>query len=133
MSKPDRISVFLSHSSKDKRFAKRLGTDLGLWRPDMVKIQVGDELTPGIARGIKTAKYFAIIFSPDCVESEWVAREIEVADEHNADGGEIVFLPLLYRDCSMAARFKDKCYADFRNERGFLESLNKVVASRNPP
>ena len=75
-------SVFLSHSSADRDFVRRLGADLResgvhVWI-DEAEIQVGDSLIRKIGDGINEVDYLAVVLSPSSVSSKWVNRELRL-------------------------------------------------------
>ncbi len=78
-----RVSIFLSHSSADKAFARRLARDLDnqgvtYWL-DEAEIKIGDYLIEKIRSAIDDVEYLAVILSPEAVASDWVQREVDVA------------------------------------------------------
>jgi len=78
--------IFLSHSSKDRRFAMRLATmlrDHGMpvWYAPAEIIgaqQWHDEIGSALAR----CDWFVLVLSPNAVSSEWVHRELLFALNH---------------------------------------------------
>jgi hypothetical protein len=73
-------SVFLAHSSADKRFVRRLAADLlergiRVWF-DEAELLVGDSLFAKIGDGVREVDYLAVILSPASVKSPWVQREV---------------------------------------------------------
>ena len=74
-----RIKVFLSHSSVDKDLARRLAKDLqavniDVWL-DQWEIQVGEEFTQSIKKGVDDAAYVIVLLTPASIASHWVDRE----------------------------------------------------------
>jgi hypothetical protein len=83
MTKKKTSSVFLSHSSVDKPFVRKLAREFeknGIkgW-VDEAEIKIGDSLMSHIEDGIKKAEYFAIILSKNSINSPWVAAELKAA------------------------------------------------------
>jgi TIR domain len=93
--------VFLSHSDLDRRFAtsivralNRNGVPVWYSRRSIIGAeQWHDEIGAALAR----CDWFAVILSPNSVESVWVKHELVYALNHNRYKNRIV--PLLYRDC----------------------------------
>ena len=75
--------VFLSHSSADDALVRRLQqalADLGedLWI-DSRELRGGDALWPAIQSAIESAAAFAVLVSPDGLQSRWVGKELRHA------------------------------------------------------
>src|SRR5712692_5068242 len=76
-------SCFISYSSKDEEFAKKLHRDLlgeqvRCWfAPEDLKI--GDEIRPGIDEAIRIHDKLLIVLSENSVGSPWVRKEVETA------------------------------------------------------
>lgn len=74
-------SIFLSHSSSDKEFVRKLSRDIvrhgGVAWVDEAEMNVGDSLIHKIGTGIEDMEYLGVILSPASVRSEWVQREVE--------------------------------------------------------
>ncbi len=79
----DYYSCFISYSSKDEKFAKRLFTDLQqknircFYAPESLKI--GDKIRPRIHESIKLYDKLLLVLSKDSIESNWVGDEVESA------------------------------------------------------
>lgn len=120
-------SVFLSHSSKDKAFAKRLARDLKahalrVW-VDEAEMLVGDSLIGKLEEGIREMEYLGVLLSPDSVRSEWVQREVEIALNQEIKGKKVKVLPILYRDCDVPGFLIGRVWADFREESLYEPAL----------
>jgi hypothetical protein len=96
--------VFLSHSSRDRRFARRLAETLRrhgvpVWfaETDIVGAkQWHDEIGKALAR----CDWFLLVLSPHSLKSTWVSRELLYALNDRRYDNHIV--PLLYRPCNSA-------------------------------
>jgi hypothetical protein len=92
--------IFISHSSKNDDVVKRLREILELagivtW-VDSHEFTGGDRLDETLTEKIKTAKSFMILLSIDSLSSEWVQKELklaqEVAEECKDDGYKVISL-----------------------------------------
>jgi hypothetical protein len=96
---PGDTSVFVSHSSKDKAFARRLKNDLAVFGIDVwldeVELSAGDRLEEMIRSSIQYVNYLAVVFSGHSVRSEWVGKEVNIAI---GEGIEVV--PILLQNIS---------------------------------
>ena len=75
--------IFISHSSKDDAFVKKLRETLELFGDltwvDSRKLTGGDELEAVIEENIRAARYFVVVVSLDALGSEWVQKEVRIA------------------------------------------------------
>ena len=124
--------IFLSHSSKDKKFVYRLGEDLRAlghepWL-DEWEIKVGECIPSKIDHAIGEADYVIIILSPEAVESGWVEREWQSKYWDEIEQNKIFVLPVLLKDCKIPNLLKTKKYADFRNNysAGFVKLMGAI-------
>jgi hypothetical protein len=127
----DQPSIFLSHTWKDKPFARRLASELTqlgarVWI-DEAEIKLGDSLIEKIRTGIDEMDYLAVVLSPDSVTSPWVQREVDIAMNQEIEGKQVKVLPLLYRTCDLPWFLKGKLYADFSNPDRYSFALRQVT------
>ena len=111
--------IFISHSSKDKKFAKWIGTDLKAaghspWLDEWA-IEIGESIPKKVANGIKDADFMVVILSKNSTTSRWVENEWQAKYWSEVEYGSIQVLPVLYQDCTIPELLKTKKYADFRN------------------
>jgi TIR domain/Pentapeptide repeats (8 copies) len=91
-------SCFISYSSKDEAFAKRLYADLQshnvrCWfAPEDMKI--GDKIRPRIDESIQMYDKLLIVLSQDSVSSKWVEFEVEAAMDKEQEGKPPVLFPV---------------------------------------
>lgn len=88
--------IFISYSSEDGDFARYLQAlliDKGftVWL-DQKRLEAGDDWWDKIELGIKSCKAFAVIMSPHSRKSNWVRREILLAEKENK-----TIFPILYQ------------------------------------
>lgn len=112
------VRVFVSHSSKDKQFARWLSVDLKssghrIWF-DEWDIKVGDSIPRKIGHGLDDCDYVAVVLSQHAVESRWVENEWHAKYWDEIERNRVMVLPLLKEDCVIPALLKTKKYADFR-------------------
>lgn len=128
-----RVSIFLSHSSIDKPFARRLARDLDNQRVtcwlDEAEIKIGDYLIEKIRSAIDDVGYLAVILSPQAVASAWVQREVEIAMNQEILGRRIKVLPILYRRCDLPGFLLDKVHGDFTDDSKYVASFEKMMSS----
>ena len=77
------MQVFLSYSSTDRKFARRLATELSnrgytVWDPE-ARLFPGDNWHLKIGEALQKSKAMVVLLSPDATKSEWVRREVEYA------------------------------------------------------
>ena len=113
--------VFLSHSSKDKPFVRRLAEDLVAmghepWL-DEWKIKVGECVVTNVERGISDADCVVLVLTPDAVSSGWVEREWKAKYWNEISQRRTFVLPALAKACEIPALLQTRKYADFRKSR----------------
>jgi hypothetical protein len=127
------VSLFLSHSSQDKFFARKLAEVLEsrgveVWI-DEAELKVGDSLLQRISEAIGKTDFFGIILSHSSVSSSWIQKELQIAMKDEIDGKKIRVLPILLEKCEMPVFLKDKQYADFTNPADFRNSLFQLLSA----
>jgi|SRR5271166_123682 len=124
--------IFMSHTSADKRFVRRLRDDLlghGVPRVwvDEAEIEIGDSLIAKIEEGMKETRYIGVVLSSKSIEAPWVKKELDIAMNREIAGGEVAVLPLLYEKCNLPAFLQGKLYADFTDPDNYDEILRKLL------
>lgn len=133
------MKVFISHSSKDKRFVRKLKDDLNensisTWF-DEDQLKVGDSLLEKLEDSLEDSTHFMIILSPHSVKSQWVKYELENAIKINQK-----IIPIKYQDCKIPPELKKYLYVDLSNEiveikgdivefttKGYQKQLTKLI------
>jgi len=112
-------SCFISYSSEDEAFAKRLHADLQdsgvrCWfaKKDM---RIGDKIRSTIDREIRNRDKLLLILSKQSIESEWVEKEVETAFEEERRRKETVLFPIRVDDDIM--KTDEAWAADIRRTR----------------
>ena len=124
--------IFISHSSKDKVFVRKLASDLknighNVWL-DEWEIKIGECIISKIEDGIKSSDYVIIVLSENSVKSGWVEREWKSKYWDEIKNNQILVLPAIIEECEIPNLLKTKRYADFTNNYStpFFE-LNKSI------
>jgi hypothetical protein len=95
-------SCFISHSSKNHEFAKRLYDDLQnrgvhCWfAPENLKI--GDKFRQRIDESIRLHDKLLLVLSEDSISSAWVEDEVETALERERNENRLVLFPIRIDD-----------------------------------
>lgn len=124
--------VFISHSSEDKEFVRRVANDLRLlghepW-VDEDQIRVGDSIPAKIAAGLARADFVVIVLTRTAVESGWVSEEWQAKYWSQIQERQVRVLPALLETCNVPEFLKNKMYADFGKSYGFgLVRLVKAI------
>ncbi|MDR1996661.1 toll/interleukin-1 receptor domain-containing protein [Azonexus sp.] len=121
--------IFISHSSKDKKFATWLGTDLKAsghtpWL-DEWDIYVGESIPEKISTGLSDADFIVVVLSGNSIKSKWVEREWHAKYWLEIEKNQTMVLPLLIEDCEVPELLKTKKYADFRSS--YNDGLEDVL------
>jgi len=131
------VSVFLSHSSKDKPFVRELADflekdgEIKVWL-DERQIAPGQNIVACIAEGLD-ADFILLILSPDSVESNWVKEEWTDAFWEQTNSRKTKLVGVLYRDCRIPRLLRNKKYFDLRTNQpdGFRE-IRTFLLSQQP-
>lgn len=131
--KKRKIRIFISHSSKDNTFVKKLIESLEensiFISTDEKTLSVGDNLANTLKRIMTNCDYIIFVISKNFTESQWVRREIDMAVELRKR-----ILPIVIDDLNgkeIPHFLRDLVYADFREDydNGFdflLSSIKKT-------
>lgn len=123
--------LFLSHTSADKGFVRKVRDDLSargvpVWL-DEAEIQIGDSLTRKIAEGLERSRYVAVFLSEKSVDAPWVRKELDLAINAEIKRDEVVVLPLIIGECKLPAFLEGKLYGDFTTTERYDETLEKLL------
>jgi hypothetical protein len=112
------VRVFLSHSSKDKPFVRKLaehlerGSQILAWL-DEREIPPGANIVEKIGLGLES-EFVLLILSPDSVDSAWVKEEWTDAFWEQTNNRRTKLAGVLYRDCRLPPLLRNKKYFDLR-------------------
>jgi TIR domain len=126
--------AFISHSSKDKPFVRKLAADLvangvKVWL-DEQRVLVGDSIPEKIAQGLAESDFFLIVVSENSVNSAWVKKELSGALVHEIERRRVTVLPIRLDGANMPDSIVEKKYADFTGSynTGLRELLESIKA-----
>lgn len=126
--------VFISYSSADLAFAKKLANELrsegiDVWY-DQWEIKVGDSIVQKIDDGIKSSDFLIVVLSKNSVKSKWVKEELASASILTISKGAFV-LPILIEECDLPAFLAHRRYANFLDDpqQAFRDLLSAI---KNP-
>jgi len=125
--------IFLSHSSRDKKFVNLLAkkiqeNGLDVWL-DEAEISIGESLIQKISEGLYYSEFVIAVISKHSVNSEWVKKELYLAMHKEIAGKKITVLPIKIDNCDVPFFLSDKLYADFRDIRNFESEFQKILNS----
>lgn len=147
------MKAFISYSSVDREFARRLYSDLkeregiDIW-VDELKIAGGDSIVRKVGEGLSEADVCILVLSPDSVESDFVSHEASTFLRMKLGGKKRAMqegrartrrlVPVLYRECDIPPYLQDLEYVRITNEtyeEGFqlLVSAIRGVPTQAPP
>lgn len=126
-------SVFLSHSSADKPFARKLAREISrsnvsVWI-DEAELKIGDSLLQKIGDAIEEMDFFALVLSKHSVASEWVQRELRAALTREFSSAAVIVLPILMERVEIPIFLRDKVYADFTLGENFDLSVARLLVA----
>lgn len=128
-------TIFLSHSSKDKRFAdwlysKLQSADLTVWY-DKYEILVGDSIVVRIGEGLEGSELLIVVVSRQAIRSNWVKAELEPKILERIEGNRTTVLPLTLDTTdpeNISIFLKGKRWLRFRR-RGWDETFRELLKS----
>jgi TIR domain len=126
---PTDIRAFLSYSSADKEYARRLAHALDqeaikVWL-DERELRIGDSLWDSIGAGIDSSTYLLILISPRSVASPWVRRELNAALSLEIEAGRKVVLPVVAEETKLPVILRERLYCDL--SEGFEQGVAALV------
>ncbi|MEH6469696.1 MAG: toll/interleukin-1 receptor domain-containing protein [Halopseudomonas sp.] len=109
--------IFLSHSSKDKDFVKKLNLSFMSYGLrtflDDRDISVGDSIPKRIYESIDQSSHLIYVVSQSSIESNWVTEELSVAKMKQLSSDGITILPALIEHTELPSSISHIKYADF--------------------
>lgn len=125
--------IFLSHTSTDKPFVRKLAADLRnyghtVWI-DEAEINIGDSLIGKIREGLDSVDFVAAVLSKASIESEWVNKELDIASNREIKEKRVIVLPLVIENVKLPGFLEGKLYGDFSDETKYKEKLDLLLRS----
>ncbi len=128
--------IFISHSSKDNTFGKRivqdlryaLGDDDAVWYDTQGGLNGGDDWWGKIVQEIKQRNIFILIVSPEAMQSEWIRREFVMAF---TEGKRII--PLFHRKCEIWTDLKIIQVINFLSPVTYQASFEELMKAIGAP
>ncbi|OGC62724.1 hypothetical protein A2264_03915 [candidate division WWE3 bacterium RIFOXYA2_FULL_46_9] len=139
--------IFLSHSSKDKDFVRKLAADIESNRKgdrrlltwiDEAQIRPGQSIPALVTQGIETSEFIGLVLTPNYFEkgSGWTDAEWHAALHSDPDNRKAKLVPLLVDDCPyVPALLRHLLMIDFREgkyEHG-LKQLLRILRDEPLP
>lgn len=121
--------IFLSYSSKDKPFVKKLTDDLKkngirVWY-DEYEIKIGDDLLERIKEGLKNSAYYGVVLSNSYLNSAWASKELQIMLYQEKIQNSKKILPILIENVELPHFLQNRVYADFT--KSYEEGLNALI------
>jgi hypothetical protein len=122
------MKVFISHSSTDKRFVRKLKDDLNendiqTWF-DEDELDLGDTLSDKLDSALEDSSHFLIVLSEASVKSEWVQYELEKALKQKNSNLLQKVIPVKYKSCEVPKELEKLLYSDISKE------IREVIGDR---
>ncbi len=134
------LRIFVSHSSADDAFGRRLVADLrgrigsledAVWYDSAGGLRPGDKWWEKIVHELSARPVFLVVLSPDAMASKWVQDEITLAwQQKNSASGKVI-VPLLHRVCDVREDLKSLQMISFVDAARYQQSFDALVAAIN--
>ncbi len=133
-------SVFISHSSEDDDFVRKLRAELASHGQDgwidSRELRGGDPLWSEIQKAIERASAYAVVISTDALQSKWVGKELrhalEVQRGHGKDEFPVIPLSLDDTKLGVLEEFFDEepIYIPVTSDAGGVEAaMNSILVA----
>ena len=133
MSVAKEFDVFLSYTSADEAFAKRIkaalqAQNLRVWLA-CYEIVAGDQFPSAIELALTASSAVALLISPESLVSGWVKEEYNsaIALSHTK-GMTLRLIPVLLRNADLPPFLVSRQWVDFREESNFNKAVEALAA-----
>lgn len=129
----DSPRAFVSHSTQDREFVKKLATDLmangvNAWYSEW-EIKPGDSIREKIDAGLRDCEYFIIVLSNSSINRPWVRGELDAATVAKINGRVRKIIPIKIEDCGeLPPTLASLCWEDFTSQ-SYESALQRVIDS----
>jgi 5'-deoxynucleotidase YfbR-like HD superfamily hydrolase len=126
-------SVFLSHSSVNKTFVRRVKNSLEQYKIktwlDESNIKPGESITESLQKGLVECDVLLIFLTPHSIQSGWVKAEWQSRFAAQISTRKVRVIPLLVELCEIPEFLKDVKYIDFRSDydTGIAQLLSTLL------
>jgi|GEM_PF-701543 len=125
--------IFLSHTSTDKAFVRKLAADLRnyghtVWM-DEAEINTRDSLIREVSDGIDAIDYIAAVLSGASIGTNWVEKELKTATTRPFKGKWVPVLPLIIEQVALPAFLEGKDCTDFSDPGEYKVKLQQLLDS----
>lgn len=124
--------IFLSHSSTDKPFVRRIASDLlaegfPVWF-DEWNMEMGDSLVDEIYEGVEGSRIIILCVSSHSSASDWVGKELNAALTRERQTKQKILIPIKLDGTEAPLKVADRIYADFsKSYQKAFQSLCAVL------
>ncbi|MBF0173169.1 MAG: toll/interleukin-1 receptor domain-containing protein [Magnetococcales bacterium] len=128
------MSVFLTHNHNDKDFVRRIGSRLkkkgfSVWI-DEAEIKPGDFIDEKINIGINNCEYILAFLSKHSIHSEWVKKELSIANTLNESGKRIIIIPIRLDAIEIPEYLPNNILCvDFSIEKDFNINFDRLLSA----
>jgi hypothetical protein len=94
---------------------------------DEAELNLGDHLTKTILDALESTEYMAIVISSNSVQSNWVAKEIEMAQLLEKKKKSTIIIPILIEDVTLPPELSDRVYANFTEPKAYHRGFHELL------
>jgi 5'-deoxynucleotidase YfbR-like HD superfamily hydrolase len=126
-----RLSVFLSHSTSDKRFVNKIGSllqthGISVWVDDK-DILGGRGIVAALQDAVVKCDYLLVFLSPQSVDSGWVKKEWSTKLAIDMSKREFRVIPLVIKKCEIPPFLRDIRHIDFTSN--YERAVSQLLAT----
>ncbi len=130
--------IFISYNQADKEIAKKIGEYLENEKIDDRNIRVffapwdivpGDNFINSVDEGLKKAKFFALILSPEALNAEWPIAERAASLLADPSGRLGRVIPILVKPCKVPPLLAIRNRIDLREKSKFKTEMQRLLST----